>query len=159
MTPTELQRIIRETIQAAGFSRHGKGWILLGTDAAWLVALDAHRRPRYAVEVGIDLYPLSGTERPKSVNSSHVLMDLEQMRSATGIGTYEMRQAFSLDFDMDDESRRMEVRRILTALTDYAHGHPDVNSLRQSHAAGELRPSIMLREARTVLEGPLRGNQ
>ncbi|MFF2297407.1 hypothetical protein [Arthrobacter sp. NPDC058127] len=159
MTPTELQRIIRETVQAEGFSRHGKGWILLGTDAAWLLALDTRHSHRYSIEVGIDLYPLSGTVRPKSINFCHILTGLEQMKSATGVGTYEVRQAFSLDFDMDDESRHMEVRRILTALTDYAHGHPDVNSLRQSHAAGELRPSIMLREARTILEGPLRGNE
>ncbi|MFK4641083.1 hypothetical protein ABIA52_003972 [Paenarthrobacter histidinolovorans] len=62
------------------------------------------------------------------------------------------RQAFSLDYDMADQAREQEVRRLLDAIVQYSEGRLTLDDVRSGFLAGELVSGFIHYRAREVLE-------
>lgn len=153
MTPERFLSLINDALKAGGFKRHGKSWILAGTDVAWIFTVEkSPHSHRYSLLMGVDLYSRSGTQRPQNANYCSMRFSGESQAAFMGLDRYEFRHAFDLDFDLDDQTRESDVHRIMTAASTYASARLDTSALEQSYSANEFSSGFVHREARAMLE-------
>jgi hypothetical protein len=143
--------VITPAVLRHGFSKHGKSWMLRGDDLAWIFDLD--KKPgtaRFSIDMGLDLFVLSGTERPSSANNCKIVIH-RLPETESGVTGYEARAALGLDSDLDPEYRAVEIVRIVVAAANFAQARMELENLRRSRAAGDLIGFISW-EARAILE-------
>jgi hypothetical protein len=99
---------------------------------------------------GVELFMLNEDRRAKNANECRLVFSLEGFSPVAGV--YEVRQAFSLDFDLDDEGRAAEVQRLVSAMTGYCKQRLSFAQLRKSFQSGELDNGFVHFRAREVLE-------
>lgn len=150
MTPSEFRKIVRSQLSISGCAKHGSGWVLQGVDVAWMYTLEIRHGSRFSLICGIDIHSLRGDQKPKDANACPMSFSAERLPAA--VDRYEVRQAFSLDYDMADQAREQEVRRLLDAIVQYSEGRLTLDDVRSGFLAGELVSGFIHYRAREVLE-------
>ncbi|MBT2534548.1 hypothetical protein J7E83_20935 [Arthrobacter sp. ISL-48] len=150
MTVAEFRRLVRNAISKAGAAKHGSSWIIEGSEMAWIYTLESRHGTRFSLMCGVELFMLNEGKRAKNANECRFVFSLERLSPVAGM--YEVRQAFSLDFDLDDEGRGAEVQRLMSALIGYSNQRLSLAQLRRSFQSGELDNGFVHFRAREVLE-------
>lgn len=99
---------------------------------------------------GVDIHGLRGDELPKSANQCLMVFDAEGLSVA--VDGHQVRQAFSLDYQMDSQTRELEVGRVLGAILEYSREKLTIGDLRAGFLGGELVDGFVHYRAREVLE-------
>lgn len=150
MTPSEFRKTVRTELAQLECSKYGASWVLDGPDVAWIFTLEIRQSSRFSLICGVDIHALRGDQRPKNANQCLVVFDAEGLSAA--VDGYEVRQAFSLDYEMDDQTREVEVRRLLSAIVEYSKERLTLDHVRASFLAGELVDGFVHYRAREVLD-------
>lgn len=129
---------------------YGASWVLDGPDVAWVFTLEIRQGSRFSLICGVDIYALREDQRPKNANQCLIVFDAEGLPAA--VDGYQVRQAFSLDYEMDGQAREVEVRQLLGAIVAYARERLTLENIRASFLAGELADGFVHYRARQVLD-------
>lgn len=150
MTVAEFRKLVRNAMSKAGAAKHGSSWILEGPDIAWIYTLESRGGKRFSLICGVELFALNEGQRAKNANDCYLVFTLEHFAPVAGV--FEVRQAFSLDFDLDAEVRGAEVQRLVSALIGYSMNRLSLARFRRSFQSGETDSGFVHFRAREVLE-------
>lgn len=151
MTLAEFRKLVRAAMARAGVAKHGSSWIIEGSEMAWIYTLESRHGTRFSLMCGVELFTLNEDQRAKKANDCLLVFSFEGFSPVAGV--YEVRQAFSLDFDLDNEAREAEVQRLVSGMIDYSKERLSLADLRRSFQSGDLeRKGFVHYRARELLE-------
>lgn len=79
-----------------------------------------------------------------------MVFDAEGLSAA--VDGLQVRRAFSLDYQMDNQTRELEVGRVLGAILEYSREKLTIDDLRAGFLGGDLVDGFVHYRAREVLE-------
>ncbi len=138
---------ISDGLKAAGLRGRGSVWRMKGEEVQWVVHIDdlpfGHR---LGVDIGLDLQPVTTSQRP---TDCPVLLHLENLPLAQEL---EIVASLDLESGFAPDRRREELERAAGALAAYLAEHLTLNAVRAAYRSGDFASAFIRKDARAVLE-------